>query len=139
MTDNYSAASTLANLGSTALLLGQTERARVLLAEGLRLAYDVGNKHIIAYYLLPMGLLEAGVGQWSNSVYLLSAAKRLLEQIGSALGPKDELRYDQTLADARSHLDSGVYTSIWTQGHMELLGQIVAKALALQPNLRTNE
>jgi predicted ATPase/DNA-binding SARP family transcriptional activator/Tfp pilus assembly protein PilF len=139
MTDNYSAASTLANLGSTALLLGQTERARVLLAEGLRLAHDVGNKHIIAYYLLPMGLLEAGVGQWSNSVYLLSAAKRLLEQIGSALGPKDELRYDQTLADARSHLDSGVYTSIWTQGHMELLGQIVAKALALQPNLRTNE
>ncbi|BDI32001.1 hypothetical protein CCAX7_40520 [Capsulimonas corticalis] len=138
MLDNYSIANTLANLGAVAAFQGQSERARRLLAEGLKLAYEIGNKHIIAYYLFPMGMLEAESERWANSVYLLSAARRVFEQIGSALGAMDAPRFENTLADARAHLDDAAFHSAWSRGQSEALGRIVMDALAYSLDERSN-
>jgi len=136
LSDSYGAAIALANLSSVASRQGQRERAQEVLSEGLQLAHEVGNKHIIAFYLNRIGILETAAEHYETGVAFLAGAQRLMSQLGSSLGVTDGRDFQQSLDAARAALPSAAFDSAWARGEIASLSDIVTMALdAVNPSL----
>lgn len=129
LTDNNGAATALVNQGTVARLRGQNERSRSLFLEGLKIAEDVGDKHIIAHYLLQLGILEATEENWGRSVTLIGAAQQLFERVKSPGWETHAHGYTEALTKARTILGDTEFETFLSEGMSLSLEQSVAYAL----------
>lgn len=127
--DHYGMAIALANLGRTTRLAGNNQRARSLLNQGLKLAYDIGNRHILVHQLLQQGILDVAEGMPTRGALLLSAAYNFFGRIGGGEGMTTMKEYRETIATLREVLGEEAFEVIWAQGASLPLGQAVAEAL----------
>jgi len=60
----------------------------------------------------------------------MGAAQALREALGAPLPPVERGAYEQTVAQARAHLDTATWAAAWAEGPAMPLEQAVAYALA---------
>jgi predicted ATPase/Tfp pilus assembly protein PilF len=129
-TDQYNTAIALANLGRAARLAGQDARARQLLTDGARLAYEIGNKHILVHQLLQLGVLDVNEGMTERGALLIGASRHLFEVISGAEGPTTVTEYYDAAAAARATLGDAEFEAIRSRANNLPLGQVIAEAIA---------
>lgn len=130
LTDRYSETSTLVNLAAVIRLQGQRKQAYDLLIEGMKLAYDLGNKHILVHYLIQLGLLEGTDGDLMQSTFLLSAALHLFQGLAGSQRITDAEEYSHALAEAQERLSPALFNQYWNRGQALPLSQIISQLLA---------
>ena len=124
------------SLGALAMMAVDEGR----LSEGLAVltdAYEIDRMH--GYQLeIALGLCRfaralASGGRWGAAGRLIAKGDALREQIGESLGSWTliEVKFDETLAAIRAHLDDAEFSEAWEQGRA--LSPDEAVALALDP------
>lgn len=129
LTDNNGAATSLVNQATVARLRNQNERSHTLFREGLKIADEVGDKHIIAHYFLQMGILEASEENWVRSITLIGAAQHLFERVKSPGWDTHAEGYTEALATARAVLGDTEFEALLSEGMDLTLAQSVTYAL----------
>jgi hypothetical protein len=99
--------------------------------DGLKLASDVGNKHILSHYLLQLGLLESAEGKHAHCVYLLLSAHHVIENLASSEVSRPE-EFERAMSAARDALGEWKYQETADRARTAALSQIVSEVLSWQ-------
>jgi hypothetical protein len=97
-------------------LLPTKNFAHSLYDESLAIAREIGDKELIALSLEGLAHLVAMQGEPTWAACLWGTAEALREAIGAPLQPIERADYEQTVMDARDHLDKETFTAAWRQG-----------------------
>jgi tetratricopeptide (TPR) repeat protein len=115
-----------------AIALGDLDRARTQLEEGVRLSQETGDLANLAYVLDALAVVESSAGRGRRVALLLGAAQALRETVGSNVygyyQPDETLR-DAAAASARALLGPDGFDDAVDEGRR--LGPEQAAALAL--------
>jgi predicted ATPase/transcriptional regulator with XRE-family HTH domain len=115
-----------------AMSLGDADRARSQLEEGVRLSRETGDMANLAYVLDALAVLESSTGRARRVAQLLGAAQVLRETVGANVygyyKPDDALR-DAAASSARATLGVDAFDDAVAEGRR--LGPDQAAALAL--------
>ncbi len=131
--DKRGIAYSLATLGLLALRLGDWVAAQAFHAESVRVFRELGDKGGICTELKEFGILAALQGQAEQATWLLAAAEKGREAIGTQLPPVDRLDYDRHVAGVRAELGDALFAKVWAEGRATTLERAVSRALQ-QPN-----
>ena len=131
--DQQGIAYALDNLGMVAHAQGDCGAARALYGESLILMRQIGDQQGIAYSLDNLGYMASDQGRHARWVRLWSAADALRKQIGAALHPNEQPRYDQEIAKARQDLGEAAFAAAWDAGRAMTWEQAVEYALSDAP------
>ena len=121
---------TLALLAAALIELGETDRARKLLAESLALSREIGEPHAVAVCLDTFAGLAAVVRDAERAATLFGASDAVRSSIGALRQPDDQILYDGWLARALAQLDTAMYSARYDEGHQLTLDEACAYALA---------
>jgi tetratricopeptide (TPR) repeat protein len=130
--DSFSVANFTMNLGAVARLQNQNEVSWALLMEGLKLAFDVGNKHILSHYLLQLGLLESAENKPSHCLFLLLSAHHVIENLANSQEVSRPEEYERAMSAARTALGERKYMETVDLARTATLHQIVVEVLSWQ-------
>jgi predicted ATPase/transcriptional regulator with XRE-family HTH domain len=116
-----------------AMSLGDTDRARGQLEEGVRLSQETGDMANLAYVLDALAVLESSTGRARRVALLLGAAQALRETVGANVygyyRPDDSLR-DAAATSARATLGPGAFEDAVAEGRRLDPDQAAALALS---------
>jgi len=126
--DRRNRAYTLMAQGYLTIDLGEYAEAHHLLAEALRLQYEIGAQWGMAFTLWFSAVLSAAEGQAERAVRIESAALRLFEIIGVALPVATLGRFMDRLQLRRQTLSADEHARAWTEGRAMTLEQAIAYA-----------
>ncbi len=118
----------LHNLGHVLHCQGNDREARTLVAEGLALCRELGDRRGVAESVAALACLVAET-QPERTVRLLGAAAVVIEALGGQLSGPNQAEYDQGLAIARRRLGDDACDAAWRHGQALPLEQAVAEAL----------
>jgi hypothetical protein len=119
----------LENLGNVATLQGEQTLAAKRLHEGLCLARDLGDQHLILYLLSDLTKLEVARGHPESAARLGGSVVGLREQLGISMPPAEDEDRDQALGRAREELGTESFDWAWADGYGLTREQAVAFAL----------
>jgi hypothetical protein len=120
------------NLGAVARLRNQNKASWSLLMDGLKLAFDVGNKHILSHYLLQLGLLESAEHKPAHCVFLLLSAHHVIENLANSQEVSRPEEYERAMSAARTALGERRFREVTEQARSATLRQIVLEVLSWQ-------
>lgn len=127
---DHGTASMLCNLGRAVLAQGESERARILLQEGLRLGQQIGNLWYIAVCLEGLATTAAVQGRYALAMQLFGAVATLAESAHVALPSSDQAINERYLALARASLAQSTTTAAWQTGRAWTADEAIAAALS---------
>jgi hypothetical protein len=107
---------TLTKLGELATEQGDNARASSLLADGLRLTRELGDRVVLANSLDAVAALAIAIGQAEEALRIAGAAERLRKTIGVPLFPGDHAKLEESLAAVRQSLGAATADEAWRQG-----------------------
>jgi non-specific serine/threonine protein kinase len=119
----------LVNLAWTLLGLGQDERARAMVLEGLTVAEELGSKRIAVIHLDCTTGLGAAGGDWEGAARLHGATDALSEQLSYRREPADEISLAPFLARTRQALGAAAFAAAETAGRALSYDEAIASAL----------
>ncbi len=123
-----------------ALALGDAERARTQLEEGILLSDETGDQANLAYFVDALAVVESASGDCSQVAVLLGAAQALRETVGASVYgyyKPDEARRDAAAAAARAVLGPEGFDDAVDEGRALEPAQVVALAVRERaPRLR---
>ncbi len=126
-------AETLAPLGQLALEQGDLGEARTRLAESLTLAQELADRASMARSLEGLAQLDILQRAPRRALQLAGAAAALRDSIHAPLMPVERLRLERRLASARRVLGERVAQTVWAEGRVLPLQQVIDLALAGAP------
>jgi len=133
----------LASLSQVARARGDRARTLALLAEGLALHAEQGDRAGVAERLEAMAGASVLAGRHGlrrdaptrdalvRAARLMGAAEALREAIRAPLRPGERRDYDRDVAFVRAQLGSSLLESAWAEGHAMPLERAIEQALAL--------
>ncbi|MBC7228133.1 MAG: tetratricopeptide repeat protein [Thermoflexales bacterium] len=116
-------------LGNVACREGDYAQARSLYTQALLALKELGNIWGVFYLLEAFGHLALAEGEPERAAYLLGAAERLGESIGTALAPAEQSEHESNLAAARAALGDAAFAAAWAAGQAMTLEETIACAL----------
>ena len=122
-------ADALVNLGWAALLRGDSERARALSMESMRLRLDTGDKLGAPETLEGLACVAEARGDNVRAARLFGASEALREVIGAPPEPGERALQEPYLVAARSNLDEAAWQEAWAQGRAMTLEEVISYAL----------
>ncbi|MES2464069.1 MAG: tetratricopeptide repeat protein [Armatimonadota bacterium] len=129
LADDFGVANFTMNLGGVARLRGEREVSWGHLMGGLKLAFDIGNRHILSHYLLQVGLLEFAAGKPAHCVFALSSARHVIEDLANSDEVSHPEEFKQVMAAACTTLGDARFSELMQAARSAPLGQIVALVL----------
>jgi tetratricopeptide (TPR) repeat protein len=121
----------LVNLGFTTLMLGDVQRARSLLRDGLIAAREI--RHVAEFIYGFVGLAAASARENpTRAARLIGRAEALCEETASDLEALESRVRDETEAELRAGLGEEAYAAAYTEGRALALEDPLA--LALRPD-----
>jgi len=114
--DRRTFAKVLWNVAEINADLGNSETAAAQFAESLTLFIEFGDRWFCVIVLESAAFLAAATGDGERAVRLLGAADPVLRAIGVPLLARFREQHDHVLAEARSRLGEGRFTSVWDEG-----------------------
>jgi predicted ATPase/DNA-binding CsgD family transcriptional regulator len=127
----------LPGAGLAAWHLGDLDRARILMAEAIRLSRSVDDKAGMAIAIELLAWIGTSTGGAAWATRLLGGVQTLWESIPAMLYPQFVPQHDASLADARSALGDREFDRIYRDGRQMTTDQLVAWALEEQePDVR---
>jgi predicted ATPase/DNA-binding SARP family transcriptional activator len=130
LTDYYGTAIALANLGDVVRLQGDHERAWALLSEGAQLAHRIGNKHILGYCFLRLGLLAFTLKWFGLCVHMLTTAMSVQRVVGGTFSVADAAQCEQAIRSARLQMGETAFVEALADAESGSPEHAVALALA---------
>jgi DNA-binding CsgD family transcriptional regulator len=114
--DLYTLKVWLLNLGTAALVAGDLDAARPLLAEALVLAHRLDDRVQLAYLLDAVGCVQAAVGNMHVAAQLLGAGAAMRTGAGARVMPFIAPLVERAAASARSALGGSRYQATFDAG-----------------------
>ena len=127
--NQFATADSISGLGSFYRRVGDSEAAAAMQREALEIFVDVGNPTGIAMVLEEMAMVETIDGHYERALRLAGAADALKDQTGGG-APAELMRSDESLAEARRHLDPEAAERAWTEGQEMGTDKAIAYALS---------
>jgi predicted ATPase/Tfp pilus assembly protein PilF len=127
--DRYDLAQVLLDAGTASLRQGDSQQARSLLVESLRLWADIRTPAGIARALAGLAELAAAQRQAERAGRLYGAAQVLLPPSGRLTSDASGPDLDQSIAAARASLDAAAFAAGWADGQAMTLEQAIHSAL----------
>ena len=121
--------SALNGLGNVEVALGDTERARALLEEGLTLARELGDQRGIVDALEGIAQLSSGRGSPEVGARLLGAAEALRAAADLPLVSGESAQHAQQLAALHGALGAEAFAAAWDEGRALSIEDAVDLAL----------
>jgi hypothetical protein len=118
-------------MAGLALEQEKTARARPLLGDCIRLAYDTYTVSYVAQAVCLTGLLLAREGELAPGVRLCAAATSFHPHLRQGLLRSDISALDERLSEMRAALGEQVYEQLWIDGSTMRLPEGVEMALNL--------
>ena len=120
----------LTNLGGLIARSGDFDTARQHLAEGLRLAWEMGDRPRVLSTLMSLTILDYQQEKKQRATHLYGAVLAACEQIGFHFVTGDDEEYQKVLVSLRSDLGEVAFTRARAIGQAMTLEQAVNYALA---------
>lgn len=127
----------LGSLGWTALRQRDFPRMRSFLRESLEIRLEIGDKGGMAWCLEKLAEAAHLEKQYQDSVKIFGAAAALRIPLGSVIDKADQPEYDRILSGLRSALGNDTFASLWAQGTVMPIEEIVASALSAHESKST--
>jgi hypothetical protein len=122
-------ADTLDNLGWAALLRGDSEQARALYIESMRLRLEIGDNLAAPETLLGLACVAEAREETERAVRLFGASEALREVMGAPPEPGEIALQEPYLTATRSHLDETSWQEAWAAGRAMTLDEAISYAL----------
>ena len=122
----------LDTLGWAALLSGEPERAKAVLAESLTLSKELGDKGTLLMSLEGLACVAGAEGEALRAARLFGAAEALMEEIGYRLVPQERVVLEPYRASVRSRLGEATGEEALAQGQAMGLEEAIEYALSEQ-------
>lgn len=119
----------LHNLGQVTRKLGDISGAHRHLQEAISLLQDLEEKQVIAECFAALGAIYVNLNRLDFAITVLSAANRLIDQLGLELSPADEQEYQAHMQQAQSQVKPDYWQSFWEQGQTMPLERLVKDIL----------
>lgn len=122
-------ASVLGDMGRTVLEIGEMDRARELLREGLVLSHRVGKRwHVIAALEGLAGEATARK-QWQRAAQLFGAVESLAAASGVIIHPADQVVDGRYLSTIQAQIGQTAFVSAYESGKNLSVEQVIAEGL----------
>jgi hypothetical protein len=129
--EDYRAVTVMNSLAAVLYNLGDIERSRILLTEGLETSYRLGNQRAIVFSS-DILLFICGNHALSQQVAtLLGAVDALRAKISFFRPPKMKVHYQALVAHLQTSLGQEAYDRAWTTGRTMPVAQLVTKLLTM--------
>jgi len=132
--DEYLAALSLHALGVLTQTRGDDDRARSLLAEAVRLFYDLGDLGKVAWSLEAIAG-ASGTFDPDQAGRFFGAASALRTAINVPLPAAERAGYDRALGAVRAAMGDDPFAAAWVVGSAQPLPAILAEAAAIVPSV----
>jgi tetratricopeptide (TPR) repeat protein len=116
-------------LGIALTEVGDTERAREVLVEGLTRSSRSGYTSIVPEYLEGLAGLFTTCGQVERAARLYGAAEAAREHPGAALSPSARVRHEGHRESGRTQLGGAIWQAAWEEGQAMTLVEAIECAL----------
>ncbi len=127
--DRFYIANAMNNLANVVRDQGEFETARRLYHGSLAMNRDLGAKWAIAYLLEDIGCLSSKEGHFEHSMYLIGAASRLRETIGSPHSPTEASKIEAIIKNASDGLGEAASQEVYRRGRELDLDEAIRLAL----------
>ncbi len=122
----------LSHLGDVAHKFGENNQALSYLGEYLQIMVEVGYKWPTFYALEDIVELLTEVEQYpETAVRFLGAADVLRQETGLAVAPNFQAKYECMTTSLRQQLGDALFNTLWQEGEVTPLAQIVTEATTL--------
>jgi hypothetical protein len=111
---------------------GETEHARMMLGDSLRLARQLTNPHYVAQALEAIAMFAAEHRHWANATQFAGAAAGIRSIIGAPLSPVERLLLDRRLGSERQDLRNFAVGQTWS---MEAAVATALEFMSADPSL----
>lgn len=130
--DKVNSGFTLLVLGDVARKLGESSVALAYYCQTLQLLHAVGHKWGMFYTLEAIATLCIEVGiEPASAVRLLAAAHTLRQATSTAVPLVEQAAYAQRLDDLRHQVGEATFATLWDEGQIAPLADIVEAATTL--------
>jgi predicted ATPase len=123
--DRWGIAQVLADIAEVDLRRGAFTAARGTLLEALGTFRALGHQRGVARQLDRLSWCASRQHRHEAAVRLAAAATVTRTRIGVPVKPSERARIDETLADAKAHLEPESYDAAWRTGHTATLDSIL--------------
>ncbi len=122
------AAYALLKLGHVARYRHDVVEARALFEECLTLQHDNGNQQGVLEALAGFACLAVDTDQFTRAAQLFGAVEALLNKMGTALAPADQMEWECDVARLRAELDEPSMADQWGAGQALSLEEAITLA-----------
>jgi predicted ATPase/DNA-binding CsgD family transcriptional regulator len=116
----------LANLGWTAVHMGDNETAFAYFIEGMELSCELDYPHGIALTLAGAAGTLVRIKHLEPAAQLFGAADTIRKSKGIVIVPCDGPDYESTIAELRAQLGQAQFDRFWQKGHLMTVAQATA-------------
>jgi predicted ATPase/class 3 adenylate cyclase len=90
--------------------------------------HDLGLQAAVVRQLEYLVIISVALGSFVDAVRLAGAVQNLHIQIGSQQIPNEQSEYNQSLTEARKHLEPSVFNTLFAEGQVMTISEAVAYA-----------
>jgi DNA-binding NarL/FixJ family response regulator len=117
----------LTGLGAVTLRDGDDEETYTLLAEGLAILMELGDRYQFCAGLEVMAELTMAVGQPVQAVQLFGAVDTLMKAIGGAIPAFFHANFQHSLATLQAQLTETIFAAAWAKGQTTQPEQLLSE------------
>ncbi|HEU4691001.1 MAG TPA: tetratricopeptide repeat protein, partial [Vicinamibacterales bacterium] len=129
--DRWGIAQVLTDIAEVDLRRRDFTAARATLLEALATFRALGHQRGVARQLDRLSWCASRQHRHEVAVRLTAAAAVTRKRIGVPLKPSERARIDETLADAKAHMDPESYDAAWRTGHTATLDSILESEVSV--------
>jgi predicted ATPase len=129
--DRWGIAQVLTDIAEVDLRRRDFAGARATLLEALATFRALGHQRGVARQLDRLSWCASRQHRHAVAVRLAAAAAVTRKRIGASLKPSERARIDETLADAKAHMDRESYDAAWRTGHTATLDSILESEVSV--------
>jgi predicted ATPase len=130
--DRWGIAQVLTDIAEVDLGLEDYAAAHATLLDALAAFRALGHQRGVARQLERLSWCAGRQQRHEAAVRLAGAATATRKRIGASIKPSERSRVEETLSDARAHLDPESYDAAWRTGHTATLDSILGAEVSLR-------
>jgi predicted ATPase/DNA-binding CsgD family transcriptional regulator len=119
-----------ANLGRTAVKLGELDKARQLNTQSLSLAQEIDSKYLIMANLHMFAHIAEGKGAYRRAARLLGACVAAQEEFGTLEQAHMQAYFDELVAALRERIGGETFEAAWAEGYAMAVDEALGYALS---------